>query len=86
MMTITEMMAIGIQGTRDARRVPAAPRAGQSRRHSRRRGRAAEGGRSTTAMARTQSLPRPVIHGGEVLSTEARRAKAAQRMFEDVMI
>jgi hypothetical protein len=56
MMTMTEMMAIGIHGTRAVRRAPAALRAGHSKRHSRRRGlsagRASDGGRSAMAMAR----------------------------------
>jgi hypothetical protein len=55
MTTIADMMAIGIHGTRAARRAPASRRAGQSKRHNRRRGLGsagrAEGGRSAMAMA-----------------------------------
>jgi hypothetical protein len=52
MTTMTEMIVIGIHGTRAVRRVAAALRAGQSRRHNKRRGLAAEGGRSARAIVR----------------------------------
>jgi len=38
MTMIADMMAIGIHGTRAARRAPASRRAGQSKRHNKRRG------------------------------------------------
>src|SRR5258707_15454617 len=80
MMTITEMMAIGIHGTRAGRRAPAVLRAGHNKRHNRRRGltagRADCGGSAMAIAPPIISLPR---HTGEVPRLTGRRGRPHRR-------